>query len=595
MNKRTDIWRCLLLPLLILAGCIEDEMHCPSAEEETTYPYVVLRIAVPSETTRSNPMGGEEGNGREQGVLNEDEIHNINVFFYNHEDGLDAPDNTPILYSIYYNLKNSSDPDNSVVSYEWKDEDAAANPYVANRYLELSFPGNSTTSDFAAGIKFAVVAKTGKLTASDIGTLRDMRLTKSSDGFDAKSADCFVMTTAFNREYRYGGKTTGTNTLAMSGKNFSGTTTIERMLGRIDLWYNANENAGISPETGSDAKIGNLSYEIEDTENLLLLTNILPVNVMQRPSFMFKKVTAIDEQPGNFWTVSNLKNVQSFSWAGKELPDGVPVSNPDLPTNYVIEPTTLQKEPGGSKENSTSWFGETSADNVKASILDPENGRISEFCNMRRIKGENDPDYKCDRISIISYANENTHPVDCFRGDYLTGLAIRGHYVPKHIYSAYAPASENNTEKQLTELTETEREAFSDGGKIWRYSPSAGSTVKESGSLYFSNEEALDSYRKAHPDDNPIVTGFSAGHVDGKLGVVCYYNLWLRHYNDETADPQQTYPMEYAIVRNNIYRVALEFTGPGDPEPTMREPDTMQARIFVRKWNQRKENDPLQF
>ncbi|MDE6422957.1 MAG: fimbria major subunit, partial [Muribaculaceae bacterium] len=66
-----------------------------------------------------------------------------------------------------------------------------------------------------------------------------------------------------------------------------------------------------------------------------------------------------------------------------------------------------------------------------------------------------------------------------------------------------------------------------------------------------------------------------------ELGIKCYYNLWLRHYNDENADPQLSYPMEYAIVRNNIYRVALSFSGPGDPTPTMREPDTMQARIFV--------------
>ena len=53
--------------------------------------------------------------------------------------------------------------------------------------------------------------------------------------------------------------------------------------------------------------------------------------------------------------------------------------------------------------------------------------------------------------------------------------------------------------------------------------------------------------------------------------------------------------MQYATVRNNIYRVALTFNGPGDPTPTMREPETMQARIFVRKWNQRKEKDALKF
>ena len=93
-----------------------------------------------------------------------------------------------------------------------------------------------------------------------------------------------------------------------------------------------------------------------------------------------------------------------------------------------------------------------------------------------------------------------------------------------------------------------------------------------------------------------MITEYTTEYLDeNTLGFVCYYNLWLRHYNDEKADPQEAYPMEYATVRNNIYRVSISFNGPGDPEPTMRDPDTMQARIFVRKWNLRTDDKPLEF
>ncbi len=121
--------------------------------------------------------------------------------------------------------------------------------------------------------------------------------------------------------------------------------------------------------------------------------------------------------------------------------------------------------------------------------------------------------------------------------------------------------------------------------------------MKESESLYFSDYDVMKKYQASHPEDNAVVTLFYAARepIFNLLGFTCYYNLWLRHYNDESADPQTAYPMEYATVRNNIYRVKVSFSGPGDPTPTMREPDTMQARIFVRKWNLRVEDNPLDF
>ena len=109
MKKKLDILKWLLpLVVLLATACGHDDLLPTDVyEEEKTTPYVELRIAIPVAnplSTRSNPMGGEEGNGRELGVLNEDKIHNINVFFYDDENygaiGLDSDPKTPILFHI---------------------------------------------------------------------------------------------------------------------------------------------------------------------------------------------------------------------------------------------------------------------------------------------------------------------------------------------------------------------------------------------------------------------------------------------------------------------------------------------------------------
>ena len=68
---------------------------------------------------------------------------------------------------------------------------------------------------------------------------------------------------------------------------------------------------------------------------------------------------------------------------------------------------------------------------------------------------------------------------------------------------------------------------------------------------------------------------------------ICYYNVWLRHANVD-SNPHLTFPMEYGIVRNNIYRVGVsKVTGPGTPSPSKDGPEHIYLRIFAREWNLR--------
>lgn len=429
--------------------------------------------------------------------------------------------------------------------------------------------------------------------------------------------DYFLMSTAYNND-----SGCGKNKIEASASgnvtSYSGTTTLQRMYSRLDLWYNnsADETKNNAVKDGECIK--ELKYQIKDKDNKLLnhqvyITNVLPVNVMQKPSYIFKKVT-------NDLTSFNFSDFRSwtekYSWGGKESTFDGPysgTSNYDRPTNYVVERHTMEKKTvdqinimteeasaAYADETLKDWYGKTATQYVSGkkqfnnedySIKNTAQGNLSEYYHWTPAS-DTSPNYDCNYIAIISYANENTHPIDCFHSNYLTGMAFRGVYVPEIIYSGSTTTIDEEG-KKTDEFIEAESVT---GGKIYRYSQTNRSP-KESYSIYFSDEKAAKDYDAAHSEKMGIITSYDAiEHIgeDGnkKWGFVCYYNLWLRHYNDENdakTDPHPHLPMEYATVRNNIYRVSVSFSGPGDPEPTMREPDTMKARIFVRKWNYKTE------
>lgn len=626
MNPNIDICRWLLPIALLANACGYDRLIDHDAFEEKTASYVELRIAMPTErATKSNPMGGEEGNGREHGLENEDRIHDINVFFYQEEPGkgMDSEGSLPICKHIYYNIDNHSDIQNTEL---WKAEPSEGNrdkeeykPYFESNYLVLKFKCSDEDIRKAesTGLNFVALANVGpmqdistldKLMNYDLGNDHTNNWSVSYDAFsnskDASQMDYFLMSTAYNEEYLYNGFSTGSNKVVKVGDIYSGVTTFQRMYARIDLWYNEANNAVY--QAGETGRLSELKYSVDGAEtNTVFLTNVLPVNVMKSPSYLIKRVTDAPElvwSPANskVWDSVNLAGVKSFKWGGKETPSAYVLdTGGDLPTNYVMAPHTIEKQPGGDSVDVLAiWYGKTAVRNVRKCIQEDisnenastDNGKFTAYWHGEQNRGFGDPDYGCDHISVISYANENTHPTDCFHSDYLTGLAFRGVYVPGRLCKGYV----GNT---LIEMSATERAAFDvEGKKIFRYSPT-GRDVNESETLYFTDAGALDAYRADHMTDGAVVTEFEAAREqkDGLLGFACYYNLWLRHYNDEDADPQLNYPMEYATVRNNIYRVKVSFTGPGDPTPEMREPDTMQARIFVRNWNMRVEDNPLDF
>ncbi|MDE7412609.1 MAG: fimbria major subunit [Muribaculaceae bacterium] len=555
--------------LALLAACSDHAIPDPMLDSEDGEITLTLRIPIDSNVpvTRANPVGGEDGNGREYGLEKENTIYDANIFFFK-ASSLNPGNPQAISVTDVY-VPDLSKAQTSGASDKFE---KSVTIKIKTSQTSLSADGllPSSTGD---DISFIAVLNAGKDLSgevSDLKALREMQLS-SSHANDER----FVMTTAYDADaagiIKINGENrkVGSNRLVVNndpdaypentweGKKWKGEATVQRLCGRIDLMY----------KTGNIAD-DELIYTVSESGNKVHITNILPVNVMAKPSYLLTKTTAAIPSA---WTEAGLGTIK---WGGVQATDAS-----SIPSNYVIEPTTLTKISTTSVPSD--WYGSSSAASVKTAITNAETGKFSTYYSGTLPTPEDATFGSCDKMTIISYADENILAPESFDSHFITGISFRALFQP-------GQWCREGNDGYVNEILNDETWNKLADKTFYRYLPTAGvDAVDDSEAIYFHTKEEAEDYAKKNPADLATITEFKDG--------VCYYNLWLRHFNLDNADPQQDYPMEYAIVRNNIYRVAITFSGPGDPVPTMREPDTMMSRIFVRKWNQRKENNPLQF
>lgn len=589
-----------LLCGVLLAGCADRDPSPGYGDASEGSITVVLRVPyADAGTTRANPEGGEDGNGREQGLSHENQVYDVNVFFFQGM-GFSRADAGDVNVSCVY-----------VPSMEGEGITTEDLPFEKKITIKIDPSATSLASSGVlvgdTQVSFITVVNAGKDLGTEIGNLSQLReftkfgktWTPAADGsLDAGKCDRFVMTTAYDtngKDYvTIGGenrnvgsgvlvKNTGNASEAAGGNapTWEGETTVQRLCARIDVMHKDNISEG-------NAELIYKVKGIDNTENTVHITNILPVNVMSLPSYLLTKTT--DGIPTE-WTEAGLGNIK---WGGIENTTGN-----NVPANYVIEPTTLLKEAADASSKFSEWYGESATSTVRKKITDPEFGKVADYYTGNSLEKHNNIEY--DKTTIIGYANENVQSKSGFNSGFLTGLVFRAVYQPRKWWRK----SEGNF--VVEEKSDADWLAMGDKG-FTRYQPTmkyeadgkgdgVAVAITDEQAMYFANHEDALEYAGKHPEEQAIITRFDNG--------ICYYNLWLRHYDDVDdvghSDPHEHFDMEYAIVRNNIYRVALSFSGPGDPNPfgpdgpKLREPDTMMARIFVRKWNKREEGNPLLF
>lgn len=443
----------------------------------------------------------------------------------NHES--DVNNITLFIYSAVNGLNGPADTQFKEVRY-FDSSSFEIEDNSLGRTINITFKTNS--DDVQKNDRIAVVTNMGDLSAfKTLGELQSHIPTQSWTG--SVIADCtnFTMASAFDND----GVIKTANNVGIPGTKanpFSASMTIERTAARIDLdpagaTWNDEEQLLVYPATD---KAGN-------TVGAVYVSHVLPFNVMQQPSYALKRISAV--------ATTDTTCFSSWTYTGSLSKDvnGKPVQ-------YVVEPHTTDK--ASAAANAEAWFG-----NTRAALI-AEQGKAYFADKPRFVKD------KTRSYTILGYANENTAHTNHTTADALTGIVIRAQYVPAQLHTDIDLANP---------LTNVAR-----GTDLWRYMPRNAST-EEAGVFYFATEEVAKAYCAAHPEEMATITKFEGGE--------CYYHLWLKHtVMPKTDTPRPTFPMEYGIVRNHIYRVALTFSGIGREGTTVEAPHNVTMTIFVRPW-----------
>lgn len=266
-------------------------------------------------------------------------------------------------------------------------------------------------------------------------------------------------------------------------------------------------------------KDGN-KYMVGDDEVEIL--GAVLVNKYQHPSYVFKRVTE-DVQLSS----------SSIIYLGEEK------GNATIPaSNYVIDPKTFkpstETDLGAAYENP---FSSTDWNNVTWKDLNE---------NVTSTKEGEELTY-----SFLDYAQENIVSAEVAtssRATYCTGIVFRAKYTPKNVVGEL-PADGS--------FYWYDNQAFASLDKVKEYSTAVNAITDLS-------------------DENCAQYGILK-YEEG----ICYYTYWIRHADD--GDPTKISPMEYAIVRNNIYQLDVRsISGIGSVTPI--EDAQVIITVYVVDW-----------
>lgn len=380
-----------------------------------------------------------------------------------------------------------------------------------------------------AGDRIIVLANVGNLTSSytTVGQLQNAEIARSavwSSSTKIKDYNMFAMSSCTD-DATYG-KVDDTPEGSYANP-FTANVEIERIAARVD-WV-LPLNASSQPDL--DANGAKYSVSEDGTVGTMYITDIRMVNDAVSNTYLIRRTAP---------TVGD-----AVTYMGKQTVDGQ-----NRPQSYVITPTSVAK---GSETTYATWFD--------ASRFSESQTNTS-FFSGTTYKVYDNANSTTDRFSVdgnwcytIGYTMENTMDKTKQNNNLRTGLLLKSVFVPTTVYTA-ADLSTSTTGTYGTTFYYLENEDDREQSK------------------FFSEESIMTAYVTAHP-------GNYSKHT--YTGGVCYYYIWIKHAGCDDLALEGTYPMEYAIVRNNIYRIQVErVLSIGTPTPEF----TKEA-IRVRKWNKR--------
>lgn len=540
---------CLLMASLA-AGCAQEDIDtAPSGGGGmSASSYVSLSFASQQSTpTRSNPTGGETGDGLETGQDNENAITSAVAFFYQGDKGVNSDGNTSINAAVSFTVGNYTTPGNGI---------------------DRTYTTSPQQVDLKNGTYNVIVVAnpgadwwTGKsLTLADVRDhIQTAAWTVSESGYSN-----FVMTSAAD----------ATLTLNSNPEDnpAKATVDVERMAARLD-YMNSKDSYECTDPAYSGATVE--------------ITGAALVNNLTAGSYIIKRVA--DDVNGT-----------NLSYLGNETAD-----ENGAATNYVLDPWTASKN--GNLYGT--WF----------------------------MNGSSDPNWWAGYVQLgtsvsdgaetwqrIGYTLENTTAADAAGSDYSTGVVFKATFHPKGVANYQGGATFfalgthlfASMEDMMTYVYGADFSQFDDkidacdnwasvktfAASLLDNDPSGYKAflqgqdeaqdlaqVKESlkwSAYMLSNcgySASLNGTYKVVLDQNSIVTRnvLQFYGVRTYEDATCYYTWWVRHSNDNNDETKGI--MEYAIVRNNIYKLTVNsIYSLGNDVPG--EDENIILDVYVNDW-----------
>lgn len=556
---------CLLMASLA-AGCAQEDIDtAPSGGGGmSASSYVSLSFASQQSTpTRSNPMGGEQGDGDETGQDYENEIKSAVAFFYQGSgtDGVNSSGTTPIMAVATFNVGSYTEPGNGIDrTYTTTPQQVDLDDGTYN-VLVVANPG----ADWWTGQSL---------------TLADVRNHIQTTAWTASGSDYsdFVMTSAADATL-----TLNSNPESDPAK---ATVNVERMAARLDYKAEASYTCTDPAYTGATVEI----------------TGAALVNNLTAGSYIIKRVA--DDVNGT-----------NLSYLGDETPDA------GVQTNYVLDPWTAGKT---SANNSFTIGGE--ANKTAKDLYGEWFGNISQDPNhwAAYVQLGTEVTVGTETWQRIGYTLENTTAAEEAGKRYSTGVVFKAKFHPQGVanyqdgetFFAYGTKIYASMEDMMAGFYGSKFDDLDNitscatWGDVKQFITSTlltndpsgynkyleglaegkddSETVSDASSLTWSNYMknecgySKDENGKVVLDQNDKVTRIALQPYGTRTyeDATCYYTWWVRHSNDN--DDTKKGIMEYAIVRNNIYKLTVNSVySLGGEVP---EEESLIVDVYVNDW-----------
>ena len=571
------------LALLATSCSMSDDMECPPdpAGGGTGKAYIQLSFRMAdAQGTRANPTGGENGDGHEAGQDYENQIEDAVAFLFNGNETANGSATT-LVTPVYFSTVTRN-PDDTHYVTETKQADVETGEY---NLIVVANPGDrwwETISPLNLHEVRDHIQKTAWKTNAD-GTYT-----------------YFLMSSAAEPTQKLN--------LENSSADDPATTTVsvERMAARVD--YRAEGEFDIADANYENASVTILGATI--------------INDFNAGSYILKRVSKDPtKKTGSDVTYLGIEETGA---------DG-------QPTNYVIDPWTAEKNStnadlddafttiDGQKVNAAGLYVDGSY--LYSGFEDPK------WWSTRMIAGTPITDPEDNKEwQRVGYTLENTTAQDQTAKTYNTGLAFQAQFNPGRALAGYEPGHTffrygdglytsltammgqlneqtdfadyfNAAVKNLKIGTWADVTAFCDA---LSYDPvglasyftglqgdaqgtdAVGTALDNVTWTAFLATLGVDESDLTDPQINKgSVTDTRARLYASSNGLLrtyykglCYYIWWLRHSNDDSDVTNGL--MEYAVVRNNIYKVEVSSVASigGDvPDDT-----EIMAHVYVKDW-----------